>query len=56
VLFFQLDYDYSLAIFGLKPSGDLVGIAEGLQLAVELRADLTTYRTTLSLFTVLGAK
>lgn len=53
---FQLDYDFRVSVFGLQPSGGLLGKAEDLRIAVVLNADLTTFRTTLSRFTVLGAK
>ncbi|PNF39129.1 hypothetical protein B7P43_G01348 [Cryptotermes secundus] len=52
----HLDYDFRVSVFGLQPSGELLGRAEGLRIAVVLNADLTTFRTTLSRFTVVGAK
>ncbi|GFG35606.1 hypothetical protein Cfor_00079 [Coptotermes formosanus] len=50
-----LDYDYRVTVMGIEPSGELAAKAEGLQLAVDLTADLTTYRTTLSSLKVLNA-
>jgi hypothetical protein len=41
---------------GIEPSGELAAKAEGLRLAVDLTADLTTYRTTLSSLKVLNAR
>jgi hypothetical protein len=52
----QLDYDYHVSVLGLKPSGGMIGTAEGLRVAIDLTADLTTFRTTVTRFTVLGAK
>lgn len=55
MLFFQLNYDYRVTVMGLEPTGELIAKAEGLRLAVDLTADLTTYRTTLSSLRVFNA-
>jgi hypothetical protein len=56
VLLLQLDYDYRVSVLGLKPSGGLIGTAEGLRVAIDLTADLINYRTTVTRFDVLDAK
>ena len=55
LLFFQLNYDYRVTVLGLEQAGELIGKAEGLRLAVDLTAELTSYRTTLSTLKVLNA-
>jgi hypothetical protein len=55
LLFFQVNYDYRVTVMGLELTGDLIAKAEGLRLAVDLTADLSTYRTTLSNLKVLNA-
>ena len=51
----QLDYDYDISVMGLNPTGGMKGIATGLELTVDLTADLQTYTTSLGDLTVTSA-
>ncbi|KAJ9599491.1 hypothetical protein L9F63_010023 [Diploptera punctata] len=42
-----LNYDYDVEVMGINPTGQLVGTAKGLELTVDITADLETYTTTL---------
>ncbi|KAJ9578118.1 hypothetical protein L9F63_025019 [Diploptera punctata] len=45
--FSVLNYDYDVEVMGINPTGQLVGTAKGLELTVDITADLETYTTTL---------